>query len=351
MKNKLWFTILLAFTILLLFASFYTLPYYVQKPGNAFVLDDIVEVENGTESEGDFSLMTVSQIKANVFSYLWALMDEYQIIYPVDQVRAPHESEDEYSVRQLYLMDNSAQQAIEVAYKQAGADLSYEYNGIYVLNIYPGMPAEKILKAGDRITSIDEHIFQSSEEFIDYVGGKKKGDSITVTIERDNQVFDENLTLQSFPDNPEQIGLGISLVDDRNVQSDPQVLIDSSGIGGPSAGLMYSLEIYDQLIPEDLTKGYNIAGTGTISSDGEVGRIGGIEQKVIAADRQGIEIFLAPDDTIPEDVAAEDPDAVSNYRAAVKTAEEIGTDMQIIPVKTFEDALKYLLLLEKKSSS
>ncbi|PPA72155.1 SepM family pheromone-processing serine protease [Jeotgalibacillus proteolyticus] len=349
MKNKLWLSAFIMAIVFFIFASFYSLPFYVQKPGSAFALDDIVEVENRTESAGEFSLMTISQVQANIFAYLWAKFDDYQVVFPVEQVRNPHESDEEYSVRQLYLMDNSATQAIEVAFKKAEAEYSYTYRGVYVLSVYPDMPAEDVLRAGDRITSIDQTAFESSEEFIDYVATKKEGDVISIRVDRDGQIIEEELPLKAFPEQPEQIGLGISLVDDRTIETDPVVSINSDGIGGPSAGLMYSLEIYDQLLDEDLTKGYNIAGTGTISADGTVGRIGGIEQKIVAADRQGIEIFFAPKDKLPEEAVRENPSVQTNYDAAVETAKDLGTEMKVIPVETFDDALDYLETLEEKS--
>ncbi|OHX55014.1 hypothetical protein BB776_05625 [Planococcus salinarum] len=78
-----------------------------------------------------------------------------------------------------------------------------------------------------------------------------------------------------------------------------------------------------------------------MESDGEVGRIGGIDQKVMAADQDGMEIFFAPDDEVASD-------SESNYDLAVETAEKIGTDMEIVPVKTLQDALDYLEQLQPK---
>jgi len=103
--------------------------------------------------------------------------------------------------------------------------------------------------------------------------------------------------------------------------------------------LMMSLEIYNQLVDEDITKGYKIAGTGTIDPSGKVGRIGGIEQKIVAAHKSGADIFFAPN---------ENGEKNSNYQMALKTAEDIKTKMVIVPVDTFEDALKYLDSLEPK---
>ena len=98
---------------------------------------------------------------------------------------------------------------------------------------------------------------------------------------------------------------------------------------------MFTLEILNQLLDEDITKGYDIAGTGTMESDGTVGRIGGIDQKVIAADRAGIDIFFAPDDEA-------DSELPSNFDQALETAEEIDTEMDIVPVTDIDAALDYL---------
>lgn len=85
---------------------------------------------------------------------------------------------------------------------------------------------------------------------------------------------------------------------------------------------MFTLEILNQLMDEDITKGYSVAGTGVINEDGTVGRIGGIEKKVVAADRDGVEIFFAPDDEISEEAKKKDPGLISNYEAAVTTAKK-----------------------------
>ena len=108
--------------------------------------------------------------------------------------------------------------------------------------------------------------------------------------------------------------MGIGLVDDREIISDPKVKIKTESIGGPSAGLMFSLEIYNQLTKNDLTKGHSIAGTGTIDPDGTVGRIGGIDKKVVAADNEGAEIFFAPDDEITPEMKKAYPNIQSNYK-------------------------------------
>lgn len=82
---------------------------------------------------------------------------------------------------------------------------------------------------------------------------------------------------------------------------------------------------------------------------GTVGRIGGIEKKIVAADKDGMEIFFAPDDEITETMLKYNPNIVSNYEAAVKTAKQLGTSMKVVPVKTIDDALDYLASLQPKN--
>ena len=128
----------------------------------------------------------------------------------------------------------------------------------------------------------------------------------------------------------------------RKLRSMQKILVDLQ------QDSMFTLEIIDQLTKGDLTKGYNIAGTGEMLENGDVGRIGGIDKKVIAADDAGVEIFFAPDDTLPEEVKKKYPRIQSNYQEAVKEAKKIGTAMKIVPVKNVDDALNYLEKLPEK---
>ncbi|RIW36455.1 PDZ domain-containing protein [Bacillus salacetis] len=329
-------------TILIAASSFYYLPYYVTKPGSAKDLDPIIEVEDGYEDEGKLMLTTVRMGKANIYAYLLASFRKYEHIYPVEEIRSSEETDEEYNVRQLHLMESSKLNAIEVAFEHADKSYSFHYNGVYVLNVYDGMPAAEVLEPGDMITAIDGQEFSSSQEFIDYINGKKVGDSVDVTFTREGRTQEEEIPLAEFTASQGKIGLGIGLVDDKEIITDPKVTMNTEKIGGPSAGLMFSLQIYNELVERDITHGMEIAGTGTISSNGTVGRIGGIEQKVIAADKAGAEIFFAPMDIIPDSLRKSNPDLEPNYKEALKTAEEIGTDMKIVPVKKFDDALTYL---------
>lgn len=311
----------------------YKLPYYIQRPGGADALNPIVKVEDGYESEGDMHLVTVSGLQATPIQYVLAKIMPNTEILPLDQVFPEGISQKEYMEAQLQVMESSQEAATVVAYTASGSDITIEYNGVYVVSVVEGMPADGVLQMGDRIIGIDNKPIKEANDLIHYVEQKKENDVVSIKFVRDDKTLTKDITLKNFDQLDDKVGVGISLVTDRNVTVDPDVHFASGNIGGPSAGLMFSLEIYDQLTEKDLTKGYQIAGTGEIDYDGNVHRIGGIDKKIVAADREGIDIFFAPNEHGAKD---------SNYEIAKKKAEEIGTDMKIIPVDTFDDALSYL---------
>jgi len=339
MRKKIYIGSLILLAFLLIGGMYYSLPYYVSKPGMAKELGPIITVEDGYKDEGNFMLTTVRMGRANIYSYLEAKLGKYQEIYPLEKILYKKETEEEYNARQLHLMAGSKLNAIAVAYRKAGLPIDYKYKGIYVVQVVPGMPAEGKLHAGDRIFKVDGREFPSSEKFIEYVGKKHAGEKVTLTYSRSKKTNKVTLILQPFKEDPTKIGIGISLVDDKEIIVDPKVKVRTDEIGGPSAGFMFTLEIYNQLTSEDLTRGYQIAGTGTIDEEGNVGPIGGIEQKIVAADKAGAEIFLAPNEKGAKN---------SNYRAAVKTARDIHTKMKIIPIDTFNEAVQYLEKLPEK---
>ncbi|WP_112180742.1 MULTISPECIES: SepM family pheromone-processing serine protease [Paraliobacillus] len=323
--------------IVIAFLVAYRLPYYIYKPGGADALSPVVEVADGYESEGDMHLVTVRGGQATPLQYIWALMQPHQDIERLEDVFPEGISQEEYFQAQLQMMESSQEASTVVAYQAADQEIDISYEGVYVVSVLEDMPAFDKLETGDKITEINDQVIKDADELIEMVSGMQVGEEISLTIDREEEQINEVVTLAEFPDNPDQVGIGIQLVTNREVTVDPEITFTSGEIGGPSAGLMFSLEIYDQLTEEDLTKGQEIAGTGEISYEGDVLPIGGIDKKVIAADKEGCTIFFAPNQGGAED---------SNYQVALETANEIDTEMEIVPVDTFEDAITYLENLE-----
>jgi PDZ domain-containing protein len=155
------------------------------------------------------------------------------------------------------------------------------------------------------------------------------GDTITLSGTRAEEPFSTSVTLVPHPDIEGAPMVGV-LFDTVNLEMELpiDVRVDSRNIGGPSAGMMYTLAIMDLLSEEDLTKGHRIAGTGTIRFDETVGAIGGVRQKVFAARAIGAEYVLVPQDNYPDALTA------------------AGDEVQIVPVATLQDALDFLDSLE-----
>lgn len=348
MKKKI--SIYVVLLVVICFLMLYRLDAYIMKPGSAYDVSKFVTVENNhTENKGSMSLMTVAMQQATPFSYLWAKTQKYQKLMDITQVRNPLEDEEEYNVRQLKLMSDSQFNAKYIAFQKAGLQTTIHFDGVFVLNVLDGGASDGLLKAGDEIIEVDGHKISNQQMLVDLLKPKELGDKATVRFIRNKNEQEVTITLKEIPRAEEKrAGLGISYAESKSIETNPKVTMKTEDIGGPSAGLMFTLEILDQLLKEDLTKGYAVAGTGEMLVDGSVGRIGGIDYKVIAADRDGMEIFFAPDDEISPELKAKHPELESNYATAVKTAKEIGTKMKIVPVKTVDDAINYLKQLQPK---
>ncbi|UOQ47974.1 PDZ domain-containing protein [Gracilibacillus caseinilyticus] len=332
-KSKLRIIGFIVAVIAIFFLFSYQLPYYIHSPGNADPLNPVVQVDGAQDSEGDMHLVTIRGGQATPFQYILAKFRNYNEILPIEDVIQEGMTNEDYHQIQLLMMESSQEASMVVAYQAAGEKITIDYDGVYVVSVVPDMPADGELKTGDEITRIDGNSIKEANDLIDYVKSKNIGDQIHVTIKRDDQTLEKDITLEALEALDGEPGIGIQLVTNRSVSVSPEVNFSSGDIGGPSAGLMFSLEIYDQLTDEDLTKGYQVAGTGEIDYDGKVGRIGGIDKKVVAADRSGCDIFFAPNEGGSED---------SNYQVAKQVAAEIGTDMKIVPVDTFDEAVSYL---------
>ena len=338
------------FFIVLMALSFYRLDYYITKPGGTYDVSDFLAVQQGDEDdEGAFYMTTVAMGQATPITYAMANFTDFYDVVKIADVRQEEEDDEEYNIRQLKYMTDSQFNATYVAFNRAGLDYQITYKGLYVLNVLAKGAADGVLKPGDEIVEADGQRIMSLETFHDIITPKTKGDQIRLVVKRNDKLIDETLAIKEIPGGDGRDGIGITYSESKSIKTDPKVTVKTEDIGGPSAGLMFTLELLNQLIDQDITKGYEIAGTGEMLEDGTVGRIGGIEKKIVSADKEGIAIFLAPDDEITEAMLEYNPNIESNYQTAKKTAEKIQTDMKVVPVKTIDDALDYLETLQPKN--
>lgn len=321
-------------------ALVYPSPYYIEMPGGAYDIREVLRVDNKEdEQKGSYNFVAVTVSQATAAQLLYAWLTPFTDISSAEETTGGASSEDYERINQFY-METSQNMAIYQAMKLAGKETSLEFKGVYVLELNPKSTFKDILHLADTVTGVNGKTFKSSTELIDYVAGLKIGDKVSVqytSLGEEKTATGKIIKLDNGKN-----GIGIGLVDHTEVKSDIPIEFETDGVGGPSAGLMFTLDIYTQITNKDLRQGRVIAGTGTIEEDGTVGDVGGVDKKVVSAANSGAEIFFVPNNPVDEAVKKEDPDALTNYEEAKKAAKEIGTDMKIVPVKTAQDAIDYL---------
>ena len=161
---------------------------------------------------------------------------------------------------------------------------------VAIADVVAGSAADGKLRPGDRISAVDGTAVADPAAVNNLLQATKPGDPATVAFTRDGAAQSVTLTLGSAEDSPRGV-LGVLLA---RLPKDGTVTVDLGGVGGPSAGLMFSLGIVDVLTPGDLTGGRFIAGTGAITADGVVQNIGGIQFKMAAAREAGATVFVLP---------------------------------------------------------
>lgn len=314
--------------VLLVFLAFFIpIPIlYEYLPGPAPTVDQLITIGGARtySSEGAFRLTTVS-VDTQVTFAEWVAsgFDPDTMVVTRDQVTGG-QSLSRLQKEQEAQMNQSNQSAEEVALSALGI-ATPTGDGARIVATIEDTPAAGTLEEGDLILEIDGEEIGTVCDAGREIDERDVGDEIELTIRRDGKERTVRVDTVANPQDPESPFIGIAM-EEVNYSFDPGVDIqfEPGEIAGPSAGLMFALQIYDRLTPDDLTDGRQIAGTGEIGCDGGVGPIGGIEQKVAGAKREGAEIFLAP---------------TLNAADARKVA---GDEIEIVSISTFSDALAYL---------
>jgi PDZ domain-containing protein len=299
---------------------FIRLPSFVIEPGPAEDVEPLIHVQQTQvyPSRGHFLLTAVSFYQPNVYQALGAWLSRSESVLPERDLLAPGQTQQQETQVALSQMDQSKIDAAVVALTRYAGYPAKHGMGALIESVGPGTPADGKLFAGDLIAAIDGKPITSSSQVGPPIRAAGAGHPVTFTVQAGGQTR----TVSVAPANVRGVDhpiVGISVVD-----SFPFPLtINSGDIGGPSAGLMWTLGLIDLITPGDLTEGRTIAGTGTIALDGTVGPIGGIQQKVVAAQRSRATVFFAP--------AGEAADARS-----------VAHGITIVPVRTYLDALTFL---------
>jgi PDZ domain-containing protein len=328
-SNSLWRWLAIVLVGLVLGWAAYNVPipaFYAYQPGPARDVEKLVDVsgERTYSSDGSLYLTTVSvDINVTLTELVSAGIDPAKAIVSKDEITGGKSFED-LEKAQLQEMENSKEQARVVALTALGYP-EPTGKGAEIVDVDGRAPAGGRLEEGDLITGVNGNEVETTCDASEFIGDLPPGEVVELTLLRRGQEKTVTLDTAENPNDPSKAYVGVRMTNPDGFEYDPGIDVEfqTGEIAGPSAGLMFTLALYDQLTPDDLTSGREIAGTGTIGCGGEVGPIGGIEQKVVGAEAAGAEVFLAPAD---------------NYQAALTVADGI----EVVEVGNFEDALEYL---------
>jgi PDZ domain-containing protein len=309
------------------------LPYVALVPGAARDTEPLLTIDGIEEypSEGELMYLTVRvRQRPNVWEYLWLRFDADVEVLPEEVIlgdRTPEENR-EFN---LELMNDSKKVAVAVALEELGYD-AVQTDAVVLQQLVPGEAADGILEPGDSILSIDGEPTKNTQDLVDILGRYQPGDTVELLVERFGRdgTLSLEIELGEHPDNTGGAFLGIQPAD-RLKFSDEfsfNVEIDSGSVGGPSAGLAFTLAVLDQLTEGELTGGEAVAITGAINAAGQVGPVGGVVQKTATVRDLGIDHFIVP--------------SALGEAELVEVRERAGDDLTIIPVSTVDEALRAL---------
>ncbi len=303
------------FMIILFLVFTYQLPYYIQAPGGVINVSNRVTLEEMYEVEGQFKMAYVLSIEATLPTLIIAHFNNNWDIFKEEAVVR---DEKEEFVNKI-LLEEANTNAVIVAYNKALEEVIISDEKVYVTHIFE--EANTTLELGEQILAVDDILIDNKEHLFEVLSNYQLGD--TIKIKTNNGVKESTLI-----ESNDRVIIGIQVAETKNIETTNKIEFDfKSSESGPSGGLIMSLSIYNYLIEEDITKGLNIVGTGTIDEFGNVGAIGGVEYKIKAAIKNDADFFFLP---------------LSNYEEANEVVTNEKLDIKLVPVSTIDEALEYL---------
>lgn len=331
-----WAAPALVVVLLVLGSMQIPLPYYALAPGDARQVNDLIRVpkDRSFPPRGQVLLSTVSLGRVNALEALIGWLDPDIDVLPEDLILGTTPRRD-FTQQNLQEMDTSKQLAAVVALRRLGYAVAEQGKGAVVVQVEDRAPAAGRLALGDVITGIDGRPTTLSQEVVQAIRGHAPGEAVRLEVQGvkgDSRV--EEIVLGKRPDGGQGF-LGVVLNTKEQKFDYPfDVVIDSGTIGGPSAGLAFTLGVLDTLTAGELTGGKKVAATGTIEIDGRVGDVGGVVQKTAAVRAAGAEVFLVPDGEYEEALDHAGPRLevvkVSNLDEALAAMARFGGDVSAL---------------------
>ena len=311
---------------LLLLYSILQIPlnYYIVIGGGVSDVAKRIKVEDKYNSKGSFNISYVSELEGTILTYALSYIRPSWEREDADNYKYnANESIEDIDFRSDIDLKYANEKAKYWAYTLADKEVQEVSSKLYIITIFDGYETD--LKVQDQILSMDNQSYKTIKEYQDYLQTKEENEFVEIKVLRNNKEKVVKSKLYKYKDRL-ILGIGLELI--KEYKTDPKVKVKfKKSESGPSAGLIATLEIYNQLTKKDLTKGYKIAGTGTIEEDGTIGEIGGITYKLLGASKSKTDIFLVPAD---------------NYQEALKYKKKHHLKIKLIKVKNIESAINKL---------
>jgi Lon-like protease len=282
-----------------------------------------VEGEQPDRDGGGIFYVNVVVRKATLLERVWPDVHEGATLVPGEQLNPTGLSEADRRRGNLREMSRSQEIAAAVALRELDYDVEATPTGVLVAAVDPSAPAGGKLQPTDLIVSVDGRRVRTVGGLFGMMARKQPGDEVTFAVRRGSGMLDVRLKTVAHPTERNRAIVGFSPEQGVEVDLPIDVRIETGDVGGPSAGLAFALDVVDEL-GRDLDRGRKIAVTGEIRLDGAVGPVGGLEQKTIGARRSGVDVFVVP--------AGDNADEARRFAG----------DMRVVPVRTFQQALRAL---------
>ncbi|GAB4068664.1 PDZ domain-containing protein [Angustibacter speluncae] len=337
MDQRTWAMVLagVAAVVLLAVVSLLPMPYALMRPGPVV---DVLSAPDGTplitvqdretyETSGSLDLLTVRVeggpgTRVSVWQVVRGWLDPAVAVRPTEELFPPAVSQEDVDQQNAQEMVTSQETATVAAMDELGIQVP---TTLTVAGFTDGSGAEGVLRDGDVVTSVQGAPVVDLPELRDLLQEVEPGGDVTIGYTRGGAPAEA-----TFPTSEADGRTVMGVFIDPTYELPFEVSIRIEDIGGPSAGMIFALGIVDKLTPGEMTGGERIAGTGTMDSDGTVGPIGGIQQKLVGADDAGADWFLAPAANCDE-VVGHVPDGLRVVR--VETLEDARAAVEAIGSK------------------
>lgn len=315
------------------------LPYVIISPGSATPLDSqVVQIEGAQTYPDDagnilFLTVQVSTSEPSVWRVVTSWLDPDRAVEDRNSVQGCLTDAQNQQFNSE-LMDQSQNDAKYVALTRLGYSVPANPVQIRVVEVCRDAPAHSALETGDQVLAVDGTDISDAAAIGTLVRAHRPGDRVSITYDRNGVTRTASITAGKYAEDGRtclpaegstsgSICLGVSSQEFVTYQFPIDVKIDTQLVGGPSAGLAFTLAIVDDLTPGSLTGGKRVAVTGTIAADGRVGDVGGVEQKAITARTNGVQLMIVP-------------------KAEVKDARRGAGDVRVVGVENIDQALDAL---------